>query len=318
MTTAAQRAFATPVATAGTTSPLRSVRRSTAAPLLFLALAGAGWGCTTVNATAVKDQRSAGVTRNYARPPAELYQAAVLGLESLREDPNWRDLEITDRDPAKGYVIAERDLDSAVIPGLGERDAIGVFVADDDGDSSVTVVRMSSDQMPGSVGTSVNSARDASGLIFPAIDAALATIPEQPRPKVAAAPASVAPSTGAPPPVAPGTTGGTTGGARTAAPEPATAAPLAAGATAAPSASTLDRVYATLRAGGTWRPLVREIAADGEDEIRIGTWVSLTAVGDHVRMRVKSKDGSPVDAARLAVELERAGFHVDVEAAGRR
>jgi hypothetical protein len=291
------------------------VRRSTAAPLLFLALAGAGWGCTTVNATAVKDQRSSGVTRNYARPPADLYQAAVLGLESLREDPNWRDLQITDRDPAKGYVIAERDLDSAVIPGLGERDAIGVFVADDDGDSTVTVVRMSSDQVPGSVGTSINSARDASGLIFPAIDAALATIPEQPRPKVAAAPASVTTSPGAAAPVAPVTPAGS---ARSAAPEPAPVPGLAAGAPAPSAASTLDRVYATLRAGGTWRPLVREIAADGEDEIRIGSWVSITAEGDRVRMRVKSKDGSPVDAARLALELERAGFRVDVEAAGGR
>jgi len=309
MTTADETASGTPAATL----PRRRGKLPRFAPvsLLAVALAAGAWGCTTVNATAVKEQRESGVTRNYARPPAELYQAAVLGLESLRDDPNWRDLEITERDPAKGYVIAERDLDSAVVPGLGERDAIGVFVADDDGDSTVTVVRMSSDQVPGAVGTSINSARDASGLIFPAIDAALETIPEQPRaPRVAAAPVTApASSTAVPESAAP---------AAPAARQPAAIAPAATAPLASAGATTLDRVYATLRASGGFRPLVREIGADGEDEIRIGSWVTLTAAADRVQMRVKSKDGSPVDAARLALELERAGFRVDVEAAGRR
>jgi len=286
----------------------RAARR--ARPLALAVIVGIA-GCTAVNPTTVKEQRDSGVTRDYSRPPADLYQAAVRGLEDLREDPNWRGLEITERDPAQGYVIAERPLDSAVIPGLGERDAIGVFVAPtSDGDSAVTVVRMSSDQVPGSVGTSINSARDASGLIFPAIDAALATIPETPRDPVSAAPVATRPV--APPP--------------SMAPGPAVTAPAAALQSNAPvaaplpvaaagAASTLDRVYATLRAGGTWRPLVREVSSSGDEEIRIGGWVALTAEGDRVRMSVKSKDGSPVDAARLALELERAGFRVDVEAA---
>lgn len=299
---------------------LRTLRRVRTFGVIALCLLAGVGGCTAVDATAVKNDRAAGVTRTYARSPADLYQASVLGLESLRSDPNWRDLQITERDPAKGYVIAERDLDSAVIPGLGERDAIGVFVAETpDGDSAVTVVRMSSDQIPGSVGTSVNSARDASGLIFPAIDGALETIPEQPRQRVAAAPAatSVSPTTGsttAAPPAQPATT------YRAAAQptQPATTYHTAAPAPAAPSASTVDRVYASLREGGTWRPLVREIAASGAEEIRIGTWAVLTTAGDRVLLRVKSKDGSPVDAARLALDLERAGFPVDVEAAGAR
>ncbi|MBY0278858.1 hypothetical protein K2Z84_26275, partial [Candidatus Binatia bacterium] len=135
----------------------------------------------------VKEQRSAGITREYDRPPGELYHASVVALENLRSDPNWRDLTITEKDPASGTVIAMRDLDSAVIPGLGERDGIGIFVSDaPGGDSAVTVVRMSSDQFPGDAGTKVNTARDASGLLFPAIDAALATIPEGPRTRTAA------------------------------------------------------------------------------------------------------------------------------------
>jgi len=259
------------------------------------------WGCTTVSATAVKNDREAGVTRTYSRSPADLYQASVSGLESLRSDPNWRDLEITERDPAQGTVIAERDLDSAIIPGLGERDAIGVFVKETaDGDSQVTVVRMSSDQVPGSAGTTINSARDASGLIFPAIDQALEAIPEQPRSRaVAAAPPAPATVPGAPP-----------GAGTTVAAPPA--------ARTATTASAIDRVYAVLRDGGTWRPLVREIATSGDEEIRVGKWAVLTASGARVLLRVKSKDGSPVDAARLALDLERAGFAVDVEAASGR
>lgn len=291
--------------------------RSRSRPLsaIALGLLTAMAACTAVNPTAVKEQREAGVTRPYARPPADLYQAAVLGLEGLRSDPNWRGLEITERDPAQGIVIAERPLDSAVIPGLGERDAIGVFVAPtSDGDSTVTVVRMSSDQVPGSVGTSINSARDASGLVFPAIDAALATIPETPRERVAVAP------TAAPPVVSAAPVAAAAPASSSAALEPAPAAPAFVSpsrAVAAPAAaaSMLDRVYALLRAAGTWRPLVREVAAGGDEEIRVGAWVVLTAAGERVRMSVKSKDGSPVDAARLALELERAGFHVEVEAA---
>jgi hypothetical protein len=248
---------------------------------------GSGWiaagvaavlaaGCTAVDPAAVKADRAAGIQRGYDRPPAELYQAAVLGLESLRDDPNWRDLEIVERDAARGTVIAERNLDSAVIPGLGEKDAIGVFVAAaPGGGSEVTVVRMSSDQFPGSAGTTVNSARDASGLIFPAIDRALESVPEGPRPRVAAAPSPAAPA----------------------------------------PAGEIDRLYAVLRDAGTWRPLVREVAADGGEEIRVGSWAVLTADGDRVRLRIKSKNGSAVDAARLALELERAGFRVDVAAA---
>lgn len=182
-----------------------------------LALAALAAGCTTVNARAVEEQRAAGITRRYDRPPAELYQAAVGGLEALRDDPNWRGLEIVERDPARGVVIAQRNLDSALIPGLGEKDAIGVFVADaPGGDSDVTVVRLSSDQFPGDVGTTINTARDASGLLFPAIDRALASVREAPR------------------------------------------------------------------------------------------------------VRIKSKNGSSVDAARLALDLERAGFTVDVEPASAR
>lgn len=277
--------------------------------VLAALLTAAVTGCTTVNATAVKSDREAGVTRTYARAPGDLYQASVLGLENLRSDPNWRDLQITERDPATGTVIAERNLDSAVIPGLGERDAIGVFVKETaDGDSAVTVVRMSSDQMPGSVGTTINSARDASGLIFPAIDQALETIPEQPRARTVAAAAPTA-ATGSTARTAPSSA---------AAPASAAASTRAPSAPVSSSASAIDRVYALLRDGGSWRPLVRELTSSGDEEIRVGKWAVLTASGNRVLLRVKSKDGSPVEAARLALELERAGFTVDVEAASGR
>lgn len=275
-------------------------------PLLAAACVVAATGCTTVSTATVKEQREHGITREYERPPGEVYQAAVLAMESLRSDPNWRDLEITEKDPATGTVIAMRDLDSALIPGLGERDGIGMFVADaSGGDSSVTVVRLSSDQFPGSAGTTVNTARDASGLLFPAIDAALATIPAAPRTRTATAAPAPAPA------AAPAAT------ARTAAPvtAPVLSAPAAS---AAPRAeTTIDRLYTLLRDAGTWRPLTRQLATDGSEEIRVGTWAVLTANGDRVSLRVKNK-GSAVDAARLALELQSAGFVVDVSDAGGR
>jgi hypothetical protein len=276
-------------------------------PLLAAACVVAATGCTTVTTATVKEQREHGITREYERPPGEVYQAAVVAMESLRSDPNWRDLEITEKDPATGTVIAMRDLDSAVIPGLGERDGIGMFVADaSGGDSSVTVVRLSSDQFPGSAGTTVNTARDASSLLFPAIDAALATIPAAPRTRTATVAPAAAPAAAAP--AAP---------ARAAAPAaaPALSAPAAS---AAPRAeTTTDRLYALLRDAGTWRPLTRQLAADGSEEIRVGTWAVLTANGDRVSLRVKNKT-SAVDAARLALELQSAGFVVDVSDAGGR
>ena len=33
-----------------------------------------------------------------------------------------------------------------------------------------------------------------------------------------------------------------------------------------------DRLYAFLRDRGVWRPLTRQLAADGSEEIRIGGW----------------------------------------------
>ena len=292
-------------------------QRATAPGLAKLAVAAgvalALTGCTTVNTSTVKERRDAGISRDYDRPPAEVFQASVLALENLRSDPNWRDLEITEKDPATGTVIAERDLDSAVIPGLGERDAIGIFVADlPGGDSRVTVVRLSSDQFPGNAGTTVNTARDASGLLFPAIDGALATIPAGPRPQVAAAMAPAAPAaapTAAVPAPAPP--------ARS---RPVTASP---GGTDAPTAATartentLDRAYALLRDGGTWRPLTREVEADGREQIRVGSFAVLTASGDRITLAVKNKS-SAVDAAKLAIALQNAGFAVDVTEAGGR
>jgi hypothetical protein len=275
--------------------------RHATVPALALLVAAAGTalaiaGCTTVNTATVKERRDAGISRDYDRPPAELFQASVLALENLRSDPNWRDLRIVEKDPATGTVIAERDLDSAVIPGLGERDAIGIFVADlQGGDSRVTVVRLSSDQFPGDAGTTVNTARDASGLLFPAIDDALATVPEGPRPAVVAAPAA------APAP-----------------PAPATAPSSASAAAAAPRSETaLDRAYALLRDGGTWRPLTREVAADGSEQLRVGSFAVLTASGERLTLAVKNKS-SAVDAARLALALQNAGFTVDVVEAGGR
>lgn len=144
----------------------RFIHRTGLAPMLATACLLASAGCTTVTTATVKEQRDSGITREYDRPPGEVYQAAVLAMENLRSDPNWRNLEITEKDPATGTVIAMRDLDSAVIPGLGERDGIGVFVADAPaGESSVTVVRLSTDQFPGAAGTKMNTARDASGLL---------------------------------------------------------------------------------------------------------------------------------------------------------
>lgn len=265
--------------------------------------------CTPVTTASVKEQRPAGITREYDRPPGELYQAAVLALESLRSDPDWRDLEIVEKDPTSGTVIAMRDLDSAVIPGLGERDGIGIFVAEaPGGDSSVTVVRLSSDQFPGAAGTKVNTARDASSLLFPAIDTALASVPEGPRTRTAAAPTATAPASGA---------------AVVAAPAPSRVEPVAsppvapAATTPSAQASTLDRLYAFLRDGGTWRPLTREVARDGSEQIRIASWATLTTTGSRVALHVKNKT-SAVDAAKLALDLEHAGFPVDVVEASAR
>lgn len=269
-------------------------------------------GCTTVTTATVKEQRSAGITREYDRPPGEVYQASVLALENLRSDPNWRDLTITEKDPATGTVIAMRDLDSAVIPGLGERDGIGIFVSDTPGgDSAVTVVRMSSDQFPGDAGTKVNTARDASSLLFPAIDAALATVPEGPRTRTAAASTSV--QGASPASIAPAPTTSVV-----APPAPAGPASIATAPAAASRAdTTLDRLYAFLRDGGTWRPLAREVARDGSEQIRIGTWATLTTTGSRVTLHVKTKS-SAVETARLALDLEHAGFAVDVTQGGDR
>jgi hypothetical protein len=274
---------------------MRSPRARASRPAraaIFLAVACCG--CTAVDTSTVKQQRDAGITRSYGRPPADLYRASVAALENLQSTPDWRDLRIVERDPGTGTVIAERDLDSAVIPGLGERDAIGIFVAEaPGGDSDVTVVRMSSDQIPGSVGTTINTARDASGLLFPAIDEALEAIPETPRPQVAAVAPPAATATSAPP-------------TRLA------QAPATAGA-----ATLIDRVYAVLRDGGTWRPLVRELTAAGAEEVRVGRWAVLTDVGGRVQLEIRGKDASPADAARLALDLQRAGFDVDVVSAPR-
>lgn len=287
---------------------VRDIHRTGLAPMLAAAFLAASAGCTTVTTATVKEQRPSGITREYERPPGEVYQAAVLAMENLRSDPNWRNLEITEKDPATGTVIAMRDLDSAVIPGLGERDGIGIFVADAPaGESSVTVVRLSTDQFPGSAGTTVNTARDASGLLFPAIDAALETVPQGPRVRTAAAtPPPAAPVAAAPRPAA---------AASASAPAPVAAAVPAA--TAPHAETTADRLYAFLRDRGTWRPLTRQLAADGSEEIRVGSWAVLTANGDRVVLHVKNK-GSAVDAARLALELQNAGFAVDVADAGGR
>ena len=290
----------------------RYIHRTGLAPMLATACLLVSAGCTTVTTATVKEQRDSGITREYDRPPGEVYQAAVLAMENLRSDPNWRNLEITEKDPATGTVIAMRDLDSAVIPGLGERDGIGIFVADAPaGESSVTVVRLSTDQFPGAAGTKMNTARDASGLLFPAIDAALETVPEGPRVRTAATTPSTAPAAApvaaAAPRIAPAS----------AASAPAPVAVAAAPAAAPHAETTIDRLYAFLRDRGTWRPLTRQLSTDGSEEIRIGTWAVLTASGDRVALHVKNKS-SAVETARLALELQSAGFTVDVAESGGR
>src|SRR5262249_22924547 len=99
-----------------------------------------------------------------------------------------------------------------------------------------------------------------------------------------------------------------------AAPAAAGAAPATAVRAPAPSgASTIDRLYETLRASGGWRPLVRETRVDGNEEERVGSWATLTDAGDG-RVRLKVREGSSAtDAARLALELSQAGFSVVVE-----
>src|SRR5690606_16575981 len=167
----------------------------------------------------------------------------------------------------------------------------------------------SSDQFPGDAGTTVNTTRDASGLLFPAIDDALATIPAGPRPTVVAAPAATTP----PPPPAPAGASPAVPAATRAGVPAGTYAPAAAAA--ARTETALDRAYALLRDGGTWRPLTREVAADGSEQLRVGSFAVLTASGERLTLAVKNKS-SAVDAARLALALQNAGFTVDVVEAG--
>ena len=98
---------------------------------------------------------------------------------------------------------------------------------------------------------------------------------------------------------------------------PAPVAVAAAPAAAPHAETTIDRLYAFLRDRGTWRPLTRQLSTDGSEEIRIGTWAVLTASGDRVALHVKNKS-SAVETARLALELQSAGFAVDVAESGRR
>jgi hypothetical protein len=294
----------------------RRPRRDTALLALLSLLAVAG--CTAVSPEKVKSYESSGVTRRYDRPASDLYTASVAAIDGVRSSSTyWDRLAIVERDPAKGTVIAEQNLDSAVIPGLGTRDAIGIFVKDVPPDESdVTVVVMSSDQIPGSAGTSASSWPTASSAVFPAIDHALESVPATPRTATAVAPAAAPRAVTAPPPPP------SIPAAPAAAPPPATApsaiaptAPVAAPAAATSRVATLDRVYDVLRANGTWRPLVRETRVDGTEEIRVGTWASLTDTGDgRVRLTVIGANAPAADAARLALELSQAGFAVTVDA----
>ena len=268
-------------------------------------------GCTAITPEAVKARESSGATRRYDRPATDVYSASVAAIDGVRAESNyWNQLKIVERDPAKGTVIAEQNLDSAVVPGLGTRDAIGIFVKDVPPDSSdVTVVVMGSDQLPGSAATSASSWPTASSLVFPAIDQALESIPETPRTAAVAAPVAARPSSAAPAPrvAAPPVSGSSAG---TAASPP----PVVHATTGATSATVLDRVYDTLRASGSWRPLVRETRVDGSEEIRVGSWAALSEASDgRVRLAVRESSAHAADAARLALELSQAGFAVVVE-----
>ena len=311
------RRFASRLPVALSLTPLRrSASTSTlagalAVPLAALALSA----CTSVNAAAVKEHESSGVTHRYDRPPDELYEASVAAVPRMRASSSyWNQLEISERDPAKGTVIAEQHNNSA-IPGVGTTDAIGIFVNPSPPyESDVTVVVMGSDQIPGSTGTTIGSFPTAESLVFPAIDESLKSIPEKPR-QVAAAPAArpaAAPARHAPS-AAPA---GAPASAGTSAPAPAPGEPVRSvpAAPAAGEAGTLDRLYDALHASGTWRPLVRETRADGAEEIRIGTWATMTDAGDgRVKLRLRDSGVSPAEAARLATWLSQAGFSVDVE-----
>jgi hypothetical protein len=298
-------------------APRPRVRLATTFAAASLAL-GLG-ACTAITPEVVKEHESAGTTRRYDRPASDLYTASVAAIDIVRNSSNyWNQLAIVERDPAKGTVIAEQNLESAVVPGLGTRDAIGIFVKDvPPDDSDVTVVVMGSDQMPGTAGTSVASWPTASSSVFPAIDQALESMPAKPRTAAAPAPAAaparpVAPRAPSAAPPSPAPAAGTP-----AAPVAAPAPPPAAIAPAAPVATgggVLDRVYDVLHASGTWRPLVRETGVDGSEEVRIGSWATLRDKGDGgVRLIVHGANAPAADAARLALELSQAGFTVTVE-----
>lgn len=308
--------------------------------LAALALPAALAGCTTVTPAAVKEKRDAGVTRHFDRSPEDVYQASVLAIDRIRVDhPQFSGLEVVEKDPANGTVIAEQRLDSAVVPGLGTKDAVGIFVAGaPNGSSDVTVVALATDQIPGSAGTYVASLNGAEARVFPAIDSVLDTIPDrspvaapaasspasaamaragQVAPSPAAAeparlepprvPASAPAVRSAPPPAAPEAPAEL---ARTSPAAPAATEAARTSARAVPSA--LDRVYDVLHASSAWRPLVREVRADGSEEVRIGRWATLRESEGRIRLAVREGAASPTDAARLALDLERAGFAVDV------
>jgi len=285
--------------------------------------------CTSISTSSVKEHRDAGTTRTYDRPPGDLYQASLLALDRLQADPDWKELHITEQDRDRGVIIAERRLESRVIPGVGMGDAFGIFIdAKPHDQSEVTVVSMSSDQVPGSVGTQVASFTRGEGMIFPAIDSALTAIPESPRAASAsaatAAGATQAPASGArSEPASAGVSSptaatqassyphehasGTTGSVASLPPaEPS----VARGAS---SAGPMDQVYEVLRRSGQWRPLVRELGASGHEEIRVGGWARLTATERGITLAVREGKGSAANAAKLALELSQAGFQVQVE-----
>jgi hypothetical protein len=298
----------------------RSVTRGWPGALAYSALAGLAVSCTSVSPEAVRAHRDSGVTRRYDRSVPDVYQASVAAIDRIRTDhPLFSGLEVVEKDPATGTVIAEQRLDSAVIPGLGEKDAVGIFVAEaPNGASDVTVVALASDQIPGSAGTYVASLNGAESRVFPAIDAALDTIPESAPPAAAAAPAASAspPRAQASVPAAPLEVGAATPGdaspARVARVSESAPPVAAAAARVAHRETLLDRVYDALHASSAWRPLVRETRADGSEEVRVGRFATITASDGRVRLVLRDGGGSAAEAARLALEIERAGFSVDV------
>ena len=285
--------------------------------MLAIAILAGLSACTSVNSSSVKSHRDAGTKRSYDRPAGDLYDASLLAIHDLQQTEDWKELTITEQDRDRGVIIAERHLDSRVIPGVGMKDAFGIFIDAQPYDrSEVTVVRMSSDQVPGDVGTSVGSFARGEGVLFPAIDAALATIPKKPS---APAPAQVAAA--APPAVgaqssksvAPVEHGAPPAGRQA----QSQSAPFA-GAPAGPGSAgaLMDRVYQQLRASGEWRPLVREVGESGAEEIRIGKWARITTDGNRVALHVREAKGAAASSARLALELNQAGFQVDVQEEG--